>query len=261
MIVKQLPIRKLALGACLVLSVGFITPPAFSAAPDSQGFVMIGAQKVLTRAQQVAESERIAKEALPESLRNDMFLRSLRNRDNVSPPASAPTNGKMDAPITVFEFADLSCSLCGTKMQTIDSILAKEEFEGKIRRVYVHSPAYKFTPTNPSAFYSKIAQNSGSFWDFRKDMVAASGRSDADMVKFLMDQGVSISIIRKNLRENTRQFYKQLDEEASAARAIVRGELPFYMVNGLTIGSALTLENLEDFIRYEIEQVETNPHP
>lgn len=251
----------LARSACLVLSAFTFQNNALGATPDAQGYVMIGAQRVLTKAQQIAESEKFAKDALPKSLRNDMFLRSLRNRDRVSPPYSAPATGSNEAPITVYEFADLSCSLCSMKMKTVDKILDKEEFEGKIKRVYVHAPADKFTPTNPSAFYSKIAQNSGDFWGFRKDMVTASGRSDTDMVKFLMDQGVSISIIRKNLRENTRQFYKQLDDEASASRVFVRGELPFYMVNGITVGPTLTLENLEDFIRYEIEQVETNPHP
>lgn len=231
-------------------------PNASAETTDGPGYVTIGSQRVLTRAQQENEAERQAKAALPSQLRSDAFIRAMKSRDRITPPASAPRIGESTAPITIYEFSDLSCAHCASTMKKIDEILSKDEFKGHVQRVYIHAPADKFTPTNPSAFYSKIAQHDGSFWDFRNRMIAHASPSDADMVKFLMEQEITISTIRKNLRENTRTYYNDLDAEAAASRVIVRGELPFYIVNGIMIGSVLNINNLEPFLRYEMSQQE-----
>jgi protein-disulfide isomerase len=80
-------------------------------------------------------------------------------------PAKPHALGPADAPVTLVEFADLSCIACRLRFSEVKAILA--EHPDRLRLVFRHLPLYTSHPHSVfCAVVSEYAAMKGRFWEF-----------------------------------------------------------------------------------------------
>lgn len=197
-------------------------------------------------------------EKIPARFRTPKIAELLERRLDISYFAHNPTNGRITDPVTIIEVTDLGCTECTADLKIADQIFAK--FPNQLFKANIHIPADLYNSSNSGAFYSKIAQAEGKFWEFRAKIIELAGTSIGDLyTQALIETGIDTKTIRKSTRRNARKFYRELDADARLARDLQIKTPPVYFVNGLKVassGAPFKLEDLEDLITLEILRYE-----
>jgi len=79
-------------------------------------------------------------------------------------PADAPVFGQPNAPITIVEFADMSCPSCQDAFPRLKEFA--QSYPDKVRIVFRNFPLDKHQFSRVSAAMGEYAQEKGRFWDF-----------------------------------------------------------------------------------------------
>lgn len=247
-------------------------------APPPLPKVTIGGQLVVTR--ETANAAQM-KEITPEKLRPREVQEMLNRRLQVSPYVHDPqqilhaaqlkSNQAPDgifhpslaaqAPIKVVEFIDLSCGQCMAEVAKIDA--AMQDISSTILITHVHAPLGQFQDTNMPAFYGKVADRAGVFWQYRAAMVQDKPADAAAMFDELVKSGVEIATARNLMLTEARRFYRELDADALLARSFGIGRPPVVFVNGIRLGeNGLPLDLLPDVLNYVQARLQHNiPEP
>ena len=188
---------------------------------------------------------------LPPALRFQRIRAALENRTNISVFPHSPRRGRSDAPVVILELTDLSCLQCSQQLQQIDDI--REKYKDKILQIHTYVPVDRYNTSNPAAFYSRLAHDSGSFWEYRDELFSIEDLSEQSLVSKLIASGVDIQHLRQNVRQNARQYYRELDADSQLAGDLGILRPPAIFVNGVRIGAAVKMEQLEELIKYEIK--------
>jgi protein-disulfide isomerase len=188
---------------------------------------------------------------IPESLRDPKSQKYLNKRTDIPYYDHAPTEGVISAPITMVLFNDLSCMQCMDVVKKIEA--AREKYKDDIFFVHVHLPVDLFNATNPAAFYGRLAQKLGLFWDYRTKLIQLEETGDSIYLDQLLDLGVDRHEMRKLIREQARRLYKELDADAMLAKQLKESKPPVVYINGIKVGEGRLLEKIEDVIKYELE--------
>lgn len=213
--------------------------------------VTIGGKMVVTHAMQVADD---VSASTPAGLRAKGMDQVLANRANIVPYAHNPMRGALDAPVQVVLFEDLSCVPCMASLGKIDAALA--DYASKTLVVYVHTPSKSYQDTNLPAFYGKVAQRFGKFWDYRAALIGANSADDKVIFDLLLKTGVKEREVRTLVMNDSRRFYRELDADVTLARNFAVGKPPVVFVNGIRLGSGgLPLERLGDVLSYVTERL------
>src|SRR3989344_8659044 len=76
----------------------------------------------------------------------------------------SPVLGKADAPVTIYDFSDFSCSHCAQAQPTIDAIIEEYVNTGKAKIVFKYFPTVGQAQPAHAVAYAMNEQ--GLFWDF-----------------------------------------------------------------------------------------------
>jgi hypothetical protein len=233
------------------------TGKALTAAPELPT-VTIGGKAVVTYDKSI---ENDLNAALPDSFKHSSDKELLERRFNIRPYAHSPALGNMHAPIKVFQFTDLSCGQCMPELAKIDAAL--QEISSSVYIRHIHAPMERFQDTNMPAFYGKIADRGGVFWEYRYNLIKENPSSADAMFELLVKSGVPISEARSMMMTDARRFYRQLDADALLARTFGAGKPPVLFVNGIRVGSGgIPLERLPEVLKYITVRIERGlPEP
>jgi protein-disulfide isomerase len=78
-----------------------------------------------------------------------------------------PTRGKVDAPVTVVEYADFQCPACGVFATTMEAGIVKDYIDsGKVRFVFHDFPLPQHANAIPAAEAARSAADQGAFWPY-----------------------------------------------------------------------------------------------
>jgi len=78
-----------------------------------------------------------------------------------------PARGKVDAPVTVVEYADFQCPACGVFATTIEAGIVKDYIDtGKVRFVFHDFPLPQHANAIPAAEAARSAADQGAFWPY-----------------------------------------------------------------------------------------------
>ncbi|RYG60024.1 MAG: hypothetical protein EON60_08550 [Alphaproteobacteria bacterium] len=220
--------------------------------------VTIGGKTVVTYAKSI---EQDLKAAMPEDFKNSSDKDFLERRFNITPYAHSPARGDPNAPITVYQFTDLSCGQCMPELAKIDTAL--QDVSGSIYIRHIHAPMERFQDTNMPAFYGKIADRVGLFWEYRANLIHANPSTADAMFDLLVKTGVPIADARSMMLTEARRFYRQLDADALLARTFGVGRPPAVFVNGIRVGDGgIPLDKLPDVLKYVNTRLERGlPEP
>lgn len=98
-------------------------------------------------------------------------------------PPDAHIDGAPEAPVTIVEFADLTCPMCKTVFPQVRQII--QESKGKIRLVYRHLPLNEVREHEyalPAAFIAELAAEKGKFWEYITAMFSIEQAPTMDQV-------------------------------------------------------------------------------
>ncbi len=208
--------------------------------------VTIGGKTVMTYAQSIEEDLKIA---TPDAFKHSSDKDFLERRFNITPYAHSPARGDPKAPVTVYQFVDLSCGQCMPELAKIDAAL--QDVSGSIYIRHIHAPMERFQDTNMPAFYGKIADRAGLFWEYRANLIQQNPSTADAMFGLLVKTGVPVADARSMMLTEARRFYRQLDADALLARTFGVGRPPVVFVNGIRVGDAgIPLDKLPEVLSY-----------
>lgn len=197
------------------------------------------------------QAEAAQHEAFVQSLRTKakVLVRLAPPRAEVTFPASAPTSGPADAPITIVGFSDFQCPFCHRAQATIDKIVAT--YGNKIRLVHRDFPLEGHTEATPAARAARCAGEQGKFWEFHRGLMTEPGDLGAsDLAARAKRLSLDESSFGACLGSNRHAAEVKQDLE-DGMRAGVSGT-PTYFVNGRMITGARPFEAFTEIIEAEL---------
>ena len=143
----------------------------------------------------------------------------------LTPPVGARdhTLGAANAPVTLVEYGDFECPLCGRAYREVKRVL--RELPGKVRFVFRHFPVSEDHPhAEHAAEVAEAAAAQGKFWEMHDLLYQRQGRgalADTDLLRYARELGIDAGRVQR-----------ELDEHVHAAR--VREDMVSGMQSGVT---------------------------
>ena len=178
------------------------------------------------------------------------------NHSFLDPRAKLPVDEKMclgeaNSPVTLVEYADFECPLCGTSRPILDKFV--QDRPGQVRLCYVPFPLQQHPNAIPAGQAALFARDHGKFWAVHKALFENQTRLSPDVIKELLVQaGLPAEAWAKVLA--TSGYVQELERfRESGVTAGVQGTPTVYM-NGRKVDFLpnaevleLTLEDERDF--------------
>lgn len=240
----------------LLLSVCFIA--TWSNSVFAQSYIPSQKQKVYIKGVEVISNQQLRrntiKEELPDELQSTRTRMAIENRQQIRIYDHSPSTGPKGAAITIIEFNDLSCNQCREVSKKVDEI--REKHPKDVRHIYVHTPIDAYNATNPAAFYGRIAYDNGIFWKYRSYLYQNKPTAENIYMDTLVDLGMEMDKVREDIKDNARRYYREIDADTKLAADMGENTAPAIFINGIRIGSTISMENVNLLVTYELEQFE-----
>jgi protein-disulfide isomerase len=185
-----------------------------------------------------------------DDLRNQATTEVLLEPTRVTVEAIGPSRGPDDAVVTIVEFSDFQCPFCGRVVPTIDQVVAK--YPTQVRFVYRHLPLSKIHPrAQAAAEAAACADNQGNFWDYH-DLIFANNRavSDEDLEGHASELGLDMQAFRQCVQN--RETQQIVEADMAAAESLHISGTPSFVINGIPLHGAQSLEAFSEVIDAEI---------
>ena len=154
--------------------------------------------------------------------------------------------GLADAPVTVIEYGDFECPICGMfETQTYPAIRAEYIDTGKVRWVYRHLPLSKHPHAQAAAEASECAAARGKFWEYHDVLLTHQlALTDADLTHYAADLGLDATAFAACLSSHA-EAERVAEDVDSAAGLDVTHTPTFYIGTQQVIG----LLSVQEFTR------------
>ena len=164
-------------------------------------------------------------------------------------PATTPTFGPADAPVTIVEFSDFECPYCAKAVPAIDAL--KKQYGKQVRFAFRHFPLSFHARARPAAKYAHCAAQQDKFWKVH-DGIFESQRdlSDDSLRAIAQKAGVNMTKLDACLADAATDAAVDADTEAGRA-AGVEGTPSFY-VNGRPYDGAISAEGFARAVEQEL---------
>jgi protein-disulfide isomerase len=141
----------------------------------------------------------------------------------------SPTQGPPDAPVTVVEFSDYTCSACRQAHET--TLALRDAFQGKIRWVFKDFPLDRHKSARRLAEAARCARDQGLFWEYQDLLFMGGGDpDDSQLVAYAVELGMEAEPFERCLKSG-RHVAGILEDIRSAEEAGVEAT-PTFIING-----------------------------
>ncbi len=188
-------------------------------------------------------------------LRDQAAAEILLEPARVEVEAIGPSKGPDDAIVTLIEFSDFQCPYCKRVVPTIEQIVAK--YPTQVRFVFRNLPLNRIhSRAQPAAEAAACAGKQGDFWGYH-DLIFENNRalSDEDFEGHASELGLEMEAFRQCVQN--RETQQIVDTDLAAAESLQISGTPSFMVNGIPMHGALSLETLSEAIDAEIARIST----
>lgn len=166
--------------------------------------------------------------------------------------AADPSQGNLEAPVTIVIFSDFKCQYCFNQEQVLKKI--KEKNKDSIRLIWkdypekdVHSESYE------AAVAARCAQKQGVFWQFHDYLYDNSGKLSSTEYYRIAEQ-LKLDIKKfKNCFEGSESAHL-VNDDIEEANALNIGGIPFIYVNDKEIIGEIEEAELQKIIQDEIDK-------
>lgn len=171
---------------------------------------------------------------------------------DVLPVGKSPTRGPRNAPVTIMMFTDFQCPFCKRVMPTIDALLTKPQYRGKLRLVFKHMPLSFHKDAPLAAQASMAAHAQGKFWQYQNKVWDDQRQlKREDLERHAQALGLNMKRFRAALDQGTHKAFVDADI-ALAGKVGVRGT-PNFFINGHLLTGAQPQAKFEELIDAEIK--------
>jgi protein-disulfide isomerase len=185
-----------------------------------------------------------------------VYLARRANPVDMTLPAAAgqKSKGPADAPVQIVEFSDFQCPACQKADLVLKSILAKPEYQNKIRVTFNHFPLPNHLWASLAHQAAECAHKEGKFWEYHDRLYAEQmtwSILSNPMETFLgYAKEMNIPVENFGLCLASPDIRKRvLDDSAKGQQAKV-SSTPTYIINGeRLVGPAELLEKGEALVR------------
>jgi protein-disulfide isomerase len=183
------------------------------------------------------------------NLRDQAAAEILLEPARIEVEAIGPSKGPDDAVVTIVEFSDFQCPFCQRVVPTIDQILTK--YPTQVRFVFRNLPLSSHSRAQAAAEAAACANNQGNFWDYH-DLIFATPRalSDEDLERYASEVGLEMAAFSQCVQN--RETQQIVDLDAATAESLRISGTPSFLVNGIPLHGAQSLEAFSAVIDAEI---------
>jgi protein-disulfide isomerase len=182
-------------------------------------------------------------------LRDQTAAEILLEPARVEVEAIGPSKGPDDAVVTIIEFSDFQCPYCQRVVPTIDQVVAK--YPTQVRFVFRNLPLSSHSRAQAAAEAAACADKQGNFWDYH-DLIFATPRalSDEDLERYASELGWEMAAFRQCVQN--RETQQIVDADLAAAENLRISGTPSFLINGIPLHGAQSLEAFSEVIDAEI---------
>jgi len=162
----------------------------------------------------------------------------------------ARLKGDPNAPVTIVEFSDFSCSYCRKAESTINELLTK--YQGKVKLGYRDFPLMQLHPqAQLAAEASRCAAEQSKYWEYHDLLFANSDKQDRDG---LIEDARTLNLDEKQFDAclSSGRYKPQIDQDILIG---ARGGIfatPGFFVNGTFVNGAQSAAAFEKIIEDEL---------
>ncbi len=184
------------------------------------------------------------------NLREQADTEILLEPSRIEVEAIGPAKGPDDAVVTIIEFSDFQCPFCQRVVPTIDQVVAK--YPTEVRFVFRNLPLNNIHPrAQAAAEAAACANNQAKFWEYH-DLIFANNRalSDQDLEGYASEIGLEMAAFRQCVQN--RETQQIVDADAAVAEELQISGTPSFLINGIPMHGAQSLEAFSQIIDEEI---------
>ncbi len=170
-----------------------------------------------------------------------------------APPvaASGRTWGKASAPVTIDEYADFQCPICGESDRIMQQIAPKYIDTGKAKVVF-HNFAFIGQESTWAAEAASCAEDQGKFWEyanyvFSKQAGENKGAFAQDNLKAFAS-AVGLDTTAFNACFDSGKYTAAVQQEKAQAEALGLSSTPTFFINGQKFEGAIPADRLGQLI-------------
>jgi len=161
--------------------------------------------------------------------------------------------------ITLVEFNDLNCSECLEKFKEIYDSIDEENLK-YIRIIYKFTNKDVINLVNQMTIYAMSADKFGVFWQFKEEIGKNNLSKHDEIIDLLLSLGVDKKELLNDLKNRSKDYYKQLDADVKFARTIENSTAPMIFIDGYRVNDDFTLEELNEYISIRVEELRKQKH-
>jgi protein-disulfide isomerase len=166
-----------------------------------------------------------------------------------TPRREAPSQGPVDAKVTVEVWSDFECPFCAKGSATLKQL--REKYGDRIRIVFRHSPLPFHENARLAASASMAAAEQGRFWEYHDALFQQQKELDrASLVKLAKKLKLDVERFERTLDGGTYNNY--LDAEVVEARQRGVAGTPTFFINDTPVVGARPLEQFVEVIDAEL---------
>lgn len=181
------------------------------------------------------------------------LLAELARRD----PADSHGMGKVDAPVVIIEYADLTCPYCSVfALETMPKIVENYVDQGLVRIEWRDLPLFG-DPSGAAAFGGRSAGAQGKFWEFQEALFRAQIPRDQVTKESVTEvaQSLNLDIEKFEAGFTEQAFYDAISRDYTEASHIGVQSTPTFLVNGVPLVGAQEYAVFEQVIEAELAKV------
>lgn len=211
------------------------------------GLSIVGAGLII--AKEIARQNRLVQQP-PNSAPSELV--------DLSIPADAISLGKLNAKVTMIEFADYTCPYCLKWHSSIFNKLKEEYIDtGKVRFIYWDF-AFLSEKSVRAAEAASCAADQGRYWEYHQELFdnqesfIASNNIDSYLnslaSKLVMDKKAFQSCLQDN------KYTEKIKEYLNKASAVGVSSTPTVTINGIKLEGAMPWQNYQQIIESELNK-------
>lgn len=157
----------------------------------------------------------------------------------------APIKGSSAAKVTIVEFSDFQCPFCKRVLPTVDQVM--KDYDGKVKLAFRQNPLPFHPNATPAAKAALAAHRQGKFWEMHDKLFnGQQDLNDKNFKKWAGELKLNLAKFEKDMKDPA--IAKQIEDDASFARANGAGGTPSFFINGVILVGAQPYEKFKEVI-------------
>ncbi len=167
--------------------------------------------------------------------------------------------GKADAPITMVEFSDFQCPLCGKFFRENWEMLKNEYIDtGKVKYVFKHFPLSFHANAQPAALASDCALEQQKFWEMHdqlyRNQTEWSDQSDASISFRKYAEKLGLNLTQFNQCMESKKYQAAITSDRQEGQKNGISGTPTFIINGEKLIGAQDPADLKAFLEAKLQQ-------